>query len=89
MTTEVETVDLEFLLDSHRMVKNVLPLILSKRVGDTLVELCKQSDFFCPPRDRPMLGYSLEVNNFQVMFFPLEDRDKAWEAYERLIYALS
>ena len=70
MTTEVETVDLEFL--------GKLPNSPWKRVGDVLVELYEG-----------LTGYSLEVNNFQVMFFSLEDRDKAWKAYERLIYALS
>ena len=35
------------------------------------------------------IGYSLEVNNTRVMLFAPEDRDKAWKAYYRLIYALS
>ena len=49
-----------------------------KRIGKTIIELCEG-----------LTGYALEVNTTQVMFFPLEDRDKAWKAYYRLIYALS
>jgi hypothetical protein len=36
-----------------------------------------------------LTGYSLEVNNFQVMFFRTKDHAIAQKAYERLIYALS
>jgi len=72
MTTEV---DPEFLLKS-------------KRVGNTLVELCEErgQDYFGP---EPLIGYSLEVNNTSIMLFAPEDRAKAETAYKRLIYALS
>jgi hypothetical protein len=59
-----------------------------KRVGDVLVELCEEKgpDYFDPD---PLIGYSLAVNNFEVMFFPAKDHAIAQKAYERLIYALS
>jgi hypothetical protein len=49
-----------------------------KRVGGNYIEL-----------RAGLTGYSLDVNNFQVMFFPAKDHADAREAYERLIYALS
>ena len=75
MTTEVETVDLEFL--------GKLPNSPWRRVGDVFVELRLL------PGSRGLTGYSLEVNNARIMLFALEDRDEAWKAYKRLIYALS
>jgi hypothetical protein len=57
-----------------------------KRVGDVLVELCEERS---GEWEYTLLGYSLEVNNFQVMFFRTKDHAIAQKAYERLIYALS
>ncbi len=61
-----------------------------KRVGDVLVELCEErSGEWEYTLSGPLLGYSLDVNNFQVMFFPAKDHAIAQKAYERLIHALS
>jgi hypothetical protein len=61
-----------------------------KRVGDVLVELCEErSGEWGHTLSGPLLGYSLDVNNFRVMFFPAKDHALAQKAYERLIYALS
>jgi hypothetical protein len=61
-----------------------------KRVGDVLVELCEERTVRTNGEwEYTLLGYSLEVNNTLIMFFPAKDHAIAQEAYERLIYALS
>jgi hypothetical protein len=54
-------------------------------VGDVLVGLYAERG---SGMSEPLIGYSLDVNNFRVMFFPAKDHALAQKAYERLIHAL-